>query len=140
MGSNFVSVKESASSPAPPWEPDFSLSSTSTGKNHAYNSQPQEPCRILAAASQRLESFGQSQRVLCDTHGLSYANFGYWSRKLRADGAKRQQALRSGFVPVTLQPSSGASGLRLALPNGIEIHGIAHSDLALIGQLVELLS
>ena len=86
------------------------------------------------------EASGQSQRAFCDANGLSYANFGYWSRKLRADGAKRQQASGSGFVPVTLQPSSGASGLRLALPTGIEIHGIEQADLALVERLVALLS
>ncbi|WP_419623461.1 IS66 family insertion sequence element accessory protein TnpA [Thiolapillus sp.] len=47
-----------------------------------------------------------TQKAYCEAHGLRYATFGYWVRKLRTPSGDHQESA-SGFIPVTLAASHG---------------------------------
>ncbi|WP_293650387.1 IS66 family insertion sequence element accessory protein TnpA [Thiolapillus sp.] len=78
-----------------------------------------------------------TQKAYCEAHGLRYATFGYWVRKLRTPSGDHQESA-SGFIPVTLSPVDG--GLVLALPNGLEIRGIEANNLGLVRDLLGMLA
>ena len=85
-------------------------------------------------------SSGQTQQVYCKTHGLSYHRFGYWRHKFRQRSQEAQNQKGSGFVPVTPSATSQSSGLSLAFPSGLVLHGIVGDNLALVYQLLSRLS
>lgn len=73
-----------------------------------------------AVWTKRIEAWrssGESVAGFCRSHGLTYAQFVYWQRMLRAPSAESL-----ALVPVmveTVAPSS--SPIELALPNGVQV-------------------
>lgn len=58
-----------------------------------------------------------SAAAFCRQHGLPYATFGYWQRKLRSEG--------KGLVPIRLEapaPPATALSLELRLPREVQLH------------------
>ncbi len=66
------------------------------------------------------QASGLTQKAYCEEQGLRYTAFGYWVRKLRRAAEPSPRKKPTCFVPVV--PDT-ATGLSLALPNGLEIRG-----------------
>jgi hypothetical protein len=67
-----------------------------------------------------------SAAAFCRQHGLPYATFGYWQRKLRSEGKR--------LVPVRLATAASpatALALELRLPHDVQLHvrGATAADL-----------
>ena len=77
-----------------------------------------------------------SGAAYCQRQGLVYHQFTYWRRKLsEVDSLSTPSS--SGFSQVVLPPSlPSPSGLHLRLPDGVEIHGIDGSNVAVVHQLL----
>jgi hypothetical protein len=86
------------------------------------------------------QSSGQSQRVFCRAHDLSYQRFVYWRRKFRHDVAPASEKAASGFVSVVSSMPAVGGGLSLVLPNGIELRGVEASNLDVVLGLLGRLS
>ena len=82
------------------------------------------------------QASGLTQKAYCEEQGLRYTAFGYWVRKLRRAAEPSTGKKPTCFVPVV--PDT-ATGLSLALPNGLEIRGIDSGNLPLVRQLLEVL-
>ena len=82
------------------------------------------------------QASGLTQKAYCEEQGLRYTAFGYWVRKLRREAEPSPGKKPTCFVPVV--PAT-ATGLSLALPNGLEIRGIDSGNLPLVRQLLEVL-
>ena len=82
------------------------------------------------------QASGLTQKAYCEEQGLRYTAFGYWVRKLRREAEPSPGKKPTCFVPVV--PDT-ATGLSLALPNGLEIRGIDSGNLPLVRQLLEVL-
>lgn len=85
-------------------------------------------------------SSGQSQRAYCEGAGLKYSRFLYWRRKLEEQAGERGAGTGSRFVPVAWGGGSAGGGLRVVLPNGVELRGIDAENLTLVAQLLARLS
>ena len=81
-----------------------------------------------------------TQKAYCETHGLRYATFGYWVRKLRAPSVDRENT--SGFVPVALSRAGTSNSSRcpsahlsVSLSNGFSpsTHSLSRRILCALG-------
>jgi len=86
------------------------------------------------------QSSAQTQQAYCKANELSYHRFGYWLRKFRKQAQPARSQTGSGFVPVTHSALSQSTGLSLALPSGLVLHGIAGDNLPVVYQLVSRLT
>jgi hypothetical protein len=83
----------------------------------------------------------QSQSAYCKSHDLNYHCFVYWRRKLAGPTQSKTKSVQpSAFVSVQSSPAIVAEGLSLTLPNGITLQGIISSNLAVVQQLLGLLT
>jgi hypothetical protein len=83
----------------------------------------------------------QSQSAYCKSHDLNYHCFIYWRRKLAGPTQSKTTSVQpSAFVSVQSSPAIVAEDLSLTLPNGITLQGIISSNLAVVQQLLGLLT
>ena len=85
------------------------------------------------------QSGRQSQRAYCRAHELSYSAFLYWRRKFARGDTVQKRRRSSALVAVTCAPPAAASGLRLVLPNGLELRGLTLDNVPVVEQLLSRL-
>lgn len=92
------------------------------------------------------QASGESGQAFCDAQGLVYHRFVYWRRKLLSSAETaggHPGELASGFArvaPASPWPDpSLASGLMIALPNGVSISGLHAGNVALLGDILRQL-
>jgi hypothetical protein len=81
-------------------------------------------------------SSGQTQKVFCREHDLSYDRFVYWRRKFEQCGFDQTRRTSSALVAVTCAPPAATNGLCLVLPNGMELRGLTTDNLGVVQQLL----
>ena len=90
-----------------------------------------------------------TQADYCRQHGLAPKRFHYWKQKLELSGVIPQVSRQISpplssktppkFVPITVNTPLPCEGLRIVLPNGIELRGITPETLSTIEPLMERL-
>ncbi len=91
---------------------------------------------------------GLSQKAYCEENALTPNQFWYWQRQLRKTEPSSSKASshttqngNAAFVPVHMAaPGPRDQGLWLELPNGIRLHGIAHSSPATLQHIIQAVS
>lgn len=92
------------------------------------------------------QSSGQSQQAFCRAQGLNYAQFVYWRRKFErgtspaSPGSAKSLSGFVGVVPSMAMGRETETGLSLVLPNGVELRGIAMSNVEMALRLLGRLS
>lgn len=81
---------------------------------------------------------GQSQQAYCQANDLSYPRFLYWRRKFAHGDEAGPRS--SAFVPVAWPVPEASAGLSLVLPSGAELRGITAENLALVQELLRVIS
>lgn len=103
--------------------------------NTIANQQSTKRNAVATRMQERLRGWsesGRSKSAYCKREGVNYQQMIYWSRKLSpttsgnpvTHNLRSQSPMSSGFVAVSVNPSTSPAGLYLRLPNGIETHGV----------------
>ena len=78
------------------------------------------------------ELSNQTVFAFCTDKDLKIPTFYYWRRKFRT-----AQSVHQDFIPIPIPQSAERATLRIAYPNGVNIH-LPAADLGLIAQLIRL--
>lgn len=88
---------------------------------------------------ERWTQSGLSKAAYSKQAQVNYHQMIYWSNKLNPvprDATDKQSKNVGGFVAVSLAPPAASTGLRLHLPNGMEISGVQEGQLSRLINLV----
>lgn len=108
--------------------------------------KPEEKRRQWRQHIQNWRHSGQSQKAYCEAHHLKPNQFWYWQRQFNgatpADthSSNSSAEVSSGFVPVQMDTPPRTTGLCLELPNGIRLHGLAHTSPELLQNIIQAVS
>ena len=99
------------------------------------SSKSQDVNRYWQAHVDAWKSSSQSGAAYCKTHELVYHQFVYWRQKFCSESVKQNNSQNSNGFAQVVMPVPG-SDLSFTLPNGLVIHGIERSNVALVGELL----